>query len=92
MPRKAYRAEEVIAELREADMLLGQGKRVAEVVEALGVSEVKLRDELLDREVFRSLRGAQVLIEAWRRHCNAVRPPSALGCRPTAPEAVPWPA
>jgi putative transposase len=40
MPRKSYRPEEIIAELREADVLLGQGKRVAEVVKALGVSEV----------------------------------------------------
>ena len=40
MPRKGYRAEEIIAKLREADVLLGQGKRVAEVVKALGVSEV----------------------------------------------------
>jgi putative transposase len=52
----------------------------------------KLRDELLDREVFHSLREAQVLIEAWRRHHNAVRPHSALGYRPPAPEAVPRPA
>jgi putative transposase len=52
----------------------------------------KLRDELLDREVFHSLREAQVLIEAWRRHYNTVRPHSALGYRPPAPEAVPWPA
>ena len=40
MPRKGFRAEEIIAELREADVPLGQGKRAAEVVEALGVSEV----------------------------------------------------
>jgi putative transposase len=40
MPRKGSRAEEIIAKRREADVLLGQGKRVAEVVEALGVSEV----------------------------------------------------
>ena len=40
MPRPGFRAEEIIAELREADVLLGQGKRVAEVVKALGVSEV----------------------------------------------------
>ena len=52
----------------------------------------KLRDELLDREIFYSLREAQVLIEAWRRHYNAVRPHSALGYRPPAPEAVPGPA
>ena len=77
MPRKGFRPEEIIAKLRGADVLLGQGKRVAEVVEALGVSEVKLRDELLDRGIFRSLREARVLIEARRRHCNTVRPHSA---------------
>ena len=51
----------------------------------------KLRDELLDREIFYSLREAQVLIEAWRQHYNTVRPHSALGYRPPAPEAVAWP-
>jgi putative transposase len=52
----------------------------------------KLRDELLDREIFYSLREAEVLIERWRRHYNTVRPHSALGYRPPAPEAVlPWP-
>ncbi len=40
MPRKGFRPEEIIAKLREADVLLGRGKMVAEVVEALGVSEV----------------------------------------------------
>ena len=40
MPRKGYRAEGITAKLREADVLLGQGKKVAEVVKALGVSEV----------------------------------------------------
>jgi transposase-like protein len=40
MPRKGFRAEEIIAKLREADVLLGQGKKVAEVVKAPGVSEV----------------------------------------------------
>jgi len=47
----------------------------------------KLRDELLDREVFYSLPEAQVLIEAWRQHYNTVRPHSALGYRPPAPRA-----
>ena len=40
MPRKGSRAEEITARLREADVLLGQGREVAEVVKALGVSEV----------------------------------------------------
>jgi putative transposase len=54
-------------------------------------SNGKLRDEPLDREIFHSLREAQVLIEAWRRHYDTVRPHSALGHRPPAPEAVAWP-
>ena len=40
MPRKGSRAEEIIAKLREADVRLGQGRKVADVVKALGVSEV----------------------------------------------------
>jgi putative transposase len=43
-------------------------------------------DELLDREIFYTLREAQVLIEWWRRHYNTVRPHSALGHRRPAPE------
>ena len=52
----------------------------------------KLRDELIDREIFYSLREATILIEAWRRHYNAIRPHSALGYRPPAPETLLWPA
>ena len=48
----------------------------------------KLRDELLDREIFYSLREAVVLTERWRQHYNTVRPHSALGYRTPAPEAV----
>lgn len=51
----------------------------------------KLRDELLDREIFYTLQEAQVLIEWWRQHYNGVRPHSALGYRPPAPEAVALP-
>jgi transposase InsO family protein len=47
----------------------------------------KLRDELLDREVFDTLLEAKVLIERWRREYNGVRPHSSLGYRPPAPEA-----
>jgi transposase InsO family protein len=49
----------------------------------------KLRDELLNGEVFNTLREAQVLIEEWRRHYNRVRPHSSLGYRPPAPATVP---
>ena len=52
----------------------------------------KLRDELLNGEIFYTLREAQVLIEAWRRHFNAVRPHGSLGWWPPAPEAIVMPA
>jgi len=47
----------------------------------------KLRDELLNGEIFYTLKEAQVLIEAWRQHYNTIRPHSALGYRPPAPQA-----
>jgi len=47
----------------------------------------KLRDELLNREVFTTLTEAKVLIEQWRREYNQVRPHSSLGYQPPAPEA-----
>jgi hypothetical protein len=57
----------------------------------------RLRDELLDGEIFHTLREAEVVIESWRRHHNAARPHASLGFRPPAPEVfVPalaaWPA
>ena len=52
----------------------------------------KLRDELLDAEIFDTLLEAKVLIERWRHHYNTVRPHSSLGYRPPAPEAIQtWP-
>ncbi len=48
----------------------------------------KLRDELLDREIFYTVTEAKILIERWRREYNTVRPHSALGYRPPAPEAM----
>ncbi len=51
----------------------------------------KLRDELLNGEIFYTLREAKVLIEAWREHYNRVRPHSSLGYRPPAPAGSPHP-
>jgi transposase InsO family protein len=48
----------------------------------------KLRDELLDGEIFYTLIEAQVLIERWRREYNWKRPHSSLGYRPPAPVAI----
>jgi len=57
----------------------------------------RLRDELLNGEIFYTLREAKIVIESWRRHYNAVRPHASLGYKPPAPEVfVPalaaWPA
>lgn len=48
----------------------------------------KLRDELLNGEIFYTLQEAKILIEHWRKEYNQVRPHSALGYRPPAPRAV----
>jgi len=48
----------------------------------------KLRDEVLNREIFYTLREARVIIERWRKEYNTFRPHSSLGYRPPAPEAV----
>jgi putative transposase len=57
----------------------------------------RLRDELLNGEIFYSLREARIVIESWRRHYNTTRPHASLGFKPPAPEVfVPafaaWPA
>ena len=48
----------------------------------------RLRDELLNGEVFYTLKEAQIIIEQWRKHYNTKRPHSALGYRPPAPETI----
>lgn len=48
----------------------------------------KFRDELLNREIFYTLKEAQIIIEQWRREYNQIRPHSSLDYRPPAPEAV----
>ncbi len=47
----------------------------------------KLRDELLNREIFTTLTEAKVLIADWKKEYNQVRPHSAKGYKPPAPEA-----
>ena len=107
MPRKRYRPEEIVAKLRQVDVLVSQGTSMANAIRQIGVSEVtfywwrqefgglkfeqvkrlrtsnprengyveifnaRLRDELLNGEIFYTLREAQIIIESWRRHYNA---------------------
>jgi hypothetical protein len=51
----------------------------------------KLRDELLNGEIFYTLKEAKIIIENWRRHYNTMRPHSSLGYKPPAPGAAIWP-
>ena len=48
----------------------------------------KLRDELLNGEIFYSLNEAKIVIEQWRKHYNTIRPHSSLGYRPPAPQTM----
>jgi len=48
----------------------------------------KLRDEILNREIFCTLKEAKVLIKRWRHHFNTVRLHSSLGYRPPAPQTI----
>ncbi len=40
MPKKRYRPEEIISKLREADVLISQGKKVVDVIKSLGITDV----------------------------------------------------
>src|SRR3712207_6188221 len=86
--RKNWSAEEIIAKLRLIEVQLAQGKSLALACKEAEISEQKLQDECLKREIFYSLKEAQVVIGAWRDHYNRVRPHSSLGYRPPAPETL----
>ncbi len=64
---------------REAVVLHSLGFKMADVCQ-------KLRDELLNREIFDTLLEASVLIERWWREYKRYKPRSSLGKRPPAPE------
>ncbi len=87
MPRKRHTPEQIIGKLREAEV----ARRVVERCSKCAgpwASPSRLGDELLDGEIFYSLKEAEVLIERWRHHYDTVRPHSALGYRPPAPQAI----
>jgi len=48
----------------------------------------RLRDELLNGEIFYSLNEARIIVENWRQHYNQVRPHASLGYRAPAPEVL----
>lgn len=48
----------------------------------------KFRDEMLNGEIFYTLKEAKILIEQWRQHYNMIRPHSSLSYRPPTPETI----
>ena len=74
---------EWIAAVGATTAYVGPAVRGRTLVESFNA---RLRDELLDGETVYSLKEAQIVIESWRRHSNAVRPHESLGYRPPAPE------
>lgn len=46
----------------------------------------KMRDELLNGEIFDTIPEARVITERWRKTYNTIRPHSSLGYRPPAPQ------
>ena len=91
MKKTRYTPEQIIAKLREAEVVLAKGGTVGLVCKQIGVTEQTLGDEVLKREIFYTLKEAKFIIEQWRNEYNQIRPHNSLGYRSPAPETVvPW--
>ena len=86
MPKKRFTAEQIVTLLRQIEVSMAQGNPYAGGLPGSGHIAAELRDELLNGEIFYSLKEAQVVIEQWRKHYNTIRPHSALNYRPPAPQ------
>jgi len=75
MPKKRFGAEQIVTLLRQIEVAVGQGKSSQIACRDAGISE-QLRDELLNGEIFYSLKEAQIVVEQWWKHYNTVRPHS----------------
>jgi transposase InsO family protein len=86
MPKKRFSAEQIVTLLRQIEVLMAQGKSVPEACRRCRDIATELRDELLNGEIFYSLKEAQIIIEQWRMYYNTIRPHSALNYLPPAPQ------
>jgi transposase InsO family protein len=77
MPKKRFSAEQIVTLLRR----IGAGQICARGLPGRRDIAAELRDELLNGEIFNSLREAQIVIEQWRKHYNAVKLHSVLNYR-----------
>jgi transposase InsO family protein len=85
MPKKRFNAEQIVMLHRQIEVSIAQGNSAPVACRDAGIL-LQLRDELLNGEIFYSLKEAKIVIEQWRKHYNTVRPHSALGYRPPAPQ------
>src|SRR6478672_8271394 len=88
MPKKRYTPEEIIQHLRTVELDTGKGLAVLDFLPEARHHRAKMRDQLLNGELFYTLKEAQIIIERWRIHYNTVRPHSSLGGWPPAPETI----
>ena len=86
MPRTGFSAGKVVTLLRQIEVTMSQGKSAAVACRDAGISLPSFRDELLNGEIFYSLKEPQFVIGQWQKHYNTVRPHSALNYRPPAPQ------
>jgi transposase InsO family protein len=63
------------------------GKGMTQVMDT-EVFNSRFRDKLLNGELFYTLQKAEIIIEQWRKHYNTIRPHSALGYHPPAPQTI----
>ncbi len=79
MPKKWFGAEQIVTLLRQIEVPTARGNATPMACREAAISLAELRDELLNGEIFYSLKEAQAVIEQWQRHFNTIRPHSALG-------------
>jgi transposase InsO family protein len=88
MPKKRFGAEQIVTLLRQIEVSMAQGKPTPVACRDAGISQQSYRDELLNGEIFYSLKEGQIVMEQWRKHYNTIRPHSSLGYRPPAPQTM----
>ena len=87
MAKKRYSSEQNFQLLRKVEIHKSEGKTIAQFSSQIGVTE-QLRDDLLNGEIFTSLKETQILTERWRWGNNESRTHSALNYQPSAPSSV----
>ena len=87
MAKKRFGPEQVVTLLRQIEVAMSSGKSIGVACREAGILEQSFRDELLNGEIFYSLKEAKIVIKQWRKRYNTIRPHSSLGCRPPAPQS-----